>query len=144
VRCKTICGVPASAAEAGTVGLSMNAQEAVPMMTALEEMGHKQPLTGDPLETNNSTADGVFKAQTRMKRSTALDTRCHWLKDRIARKQFNPCWAPGKANPADYFSKHHPPSHHKTMRPQCLQRPQGNALTTHVQGCVALSDCVRM
>jgi hypothetical protein len=94
--CKTIRGVPASAAE--TIGLFMNAQEAIPMTTALEEMGHKQPLTGAPLETNNSTADGILKAQARMKRSKAFDMRYHWLKDRIARKQFNLCWAPGKAN----------------------------------------------
>jgi hypothetical protein len=140
VLCKTVCGVPASAAKAKTIGLFVNAQEAIPMMTALEEMGHKQPLTGDPLETDNSTADGVLKAQARMKRSKAFDMRYHWLKDRIARKQFNLCWAPGKANRADYFSKHHPPSHHKMMRPQCLQRPQGNALPTHMQGCVTPLD----
>jgi hypothetical protein len=82
--CKTAHGVPASAAEAETMGLFMNAQEAIPMTTALEEMGHKQPLTGAPLETNNSTADVGLKAQVRVKRSKAFDMRCHWLKDRIA------------------------------------------------------------
>jgi hypothetical protein len=107
-------------------------------------MGHKQPLTGNPLETNNSTADGVLKAQVRMKRSKAFDMRYHWLKDCVARKQFNLHWAPGKANPADYFSKHHPPSHHKIMRAQHLQRPQGNALRTHMRGCVTPSDYVHM
>jgi hypothetical protein len=81
----------------------MNAQEAIPMITALEEMGHKQPLTGNRLETDNSTATGILKAQVRMKRSKAFDMRYHWLKDRIARKQFNLYWAPGKANRADYF-----------------------------------------
>jgi hypothetical protein len=139
VLCKTIRGVPASAAEAETVGLFMNAQEAIPMITALEEMGHTQPINGTPLETNNCTADGILKAQVRMKRSKAFDMRYHWLKDRIARKKFNLYWAPGKANRADYFSKHHPPSHHKIMRPQYFQRPQGNALTTHVRGCVTPS-----
>jgi hypothetical protein len=139
VLCKTIHGVPASAAEAETVGLFMNAQEAIPMITALEEMGHPQPINGTPLETDNSTADGILKAQVRMKRSKAFDMRYHWLKDRIARKQFNLYWAPGKDNRADYFSKHHPPSHHKIVRPQYFQRPQGNALTTHVRGCVTPS-----
>jgi hypothetical protein len=57
----------------------VNAQEAVPMMTALEEMGHKQPLTGAPLETDNSTADGILKAQARVKRSKAFDMRCRSL-----------------------------------------------------------------
>ena len=34
ILCKTICGVPASAAEAETAGLFTNAQEGVPMITA--------------------------------------------------------------------------------------------------------------
>jgi hypothetical protein len=141
VLCKTIRGVPASAAEAETVGLFMNAQEAIPMITALEEMGHPQPLTGTPLETDNSTATGILQAQVRMKRSKAFDMRYHWLKDRIARKQFNLYWAPGKTNRADYFSKHHPPSHHKIMRPEYLQRLRtAYALTTHMRGCVTPSE----
>ena len=144
VLCKTIRGVPASAAEAETLGLFVNAHEAIPMITALEEMGHKQPLAGNPLETDNSTADGILKAQVRMKGSKAFDMRHHWLKDRVARKQFNLYWAPGKANRADYYSKHHPPSHHKIMRPQHLQRPQGNALMTHMRGCVTPSDYFHM
>jgi hypothetical protein len=42
--CKTIRGVPASAAaEAETGGLFLNGQEAIPIITALEEMGHQQP-----------------------------------------------------------------------------------------------------
>ncbi len=144
VLCKTIRGVPASAAEAETLGLFVNAQEAIPMITALEEMGHKQPLAGNPLETDNSTADGILKAQVRMKCSKAFDMRHHWLKDRVARKQFNLCCAPGKANRADYYSKHHPPSHHKIMRPQCLQRPQGRPNDPHARVCYSfgLLPCV--
>jgi hypothetical protein len=44
VLCKTIRGVPASAAEAETGGLFLNGQEAIPLCTALEEMGHNQPI----------------------------------------------------------------------------------------------------
>jgi hypothetical protein len=84
VLCKTLRGVPASAAEAETGGLFLNGQEAVPIITALEEMGHKQPITGTPIETDNSTAHDILKAQVRMKRSKAFDMRYHWLKDRIA------------------------------------------------------------
>jgi hypothetical protein len=124
VLCKTLRGVPASAAEAETGGLFLNGQEAIPLLTALAEMGHKQPVTGTPLETDNSTAHDILKAQVRMKRSKAFDMRYHWLKDRIAQSQFNLYWAPGKLNRADYFTKHHPPSHHKIMRFQYLQRPK--------------------
>jgi hypothetical protein len=69
VLCKTPQGVPASAVKAKTSGLFLNAQEAVPIITALEEMGHKQPPTGAPLETDNSTAHDTLKAQVQMKRS---------------------------------------------------------------------------
>lgn len=123
VLCKTIRGVPASAAEAETGGLFLNAQAAIPIITALEEMGHKQPSTGTPLETDNSTAHDILKAQVRMKRSKAFDMRYHWLKDRINRLQFNLYWAPGRLNDSDYFTKHHPPSHHRLMRYRYLQRP---------------------
>lgn len=132
VLCKTLRGVKTSAAEAETAGLFLNAQEAVPIITALEEMGHKQPTTGTPLETDNSAAHGILHAKVRLKRSKAFDMRYYWLKDRIEQKQFNLYWAPGKLNSADYFTKHHPPSHHKLMRYLYLQRP-----TSHVRGCVS-------
>ena len=142
VLCKTLRGVPASAAEAETGGLFLNGQEAVPIITALEEMGHKQPLSGTPLETDNSTAHDILKAQVRMKRSKAFDMRYHWLKECIARSQFNLYWAPGKANKADYYTKHFPPSHHKLERYHRwhLQRPATPLhllLTTHLRGCVS-------
>jgi hypothetical protein len=102
----------------------------------LEEMGHKQPPTGTPLETNNSTAHDILRAKVRMKRSKAFDMRYHWLKDRIAESQFNLYWAPGKKNGADYYSKHFPPTHHKQERycPGRLQRPTQliNMLMTHL------------
>jgi hypothetical protein len=78
VLCKTIRGVPASAAEAETGGLFLNGQEAIPLVTALEEMGHQQSAGSTPLETDNSAAHDILKAQVRMKRSKAFDVRCHW------------------------------------------------------------------
>jgi hypothetical protein len=141
VLCKTLRGVPSSAAEAETGGLFLNAQEAVPIKTALEEMGHPQPTTGTPLETDNSTAHDILTATVRMKRSKAFDMRYHWLKDRIAQKQFNLYWAPGKLNKADYYTKHFPPAHHQAERyqPFRLQNTTHlvNLLTSQLRGCVA-------
>jgi hypothetical protein len=68
ILCKTIRTVAASASEAETGSLFLNAQEAVPIRTALIEMGHPQPPTGTPLETDNSTAHGILHAQVRMKK----------------------------------------------------------------------------
>ena len=122
ILCKTIRTVAASASEAETGSLFLNAQESVPMLTTLAELGHPQPATGTPLETDNATAHGILHAKVRMKKSKAFDMRYHWLKDRVAQKQFNLYWSPGKLNSADYFSKHHPPAHHKLMRHQYLHR----------------------
>jgi len=45
---KTICGVPASVSEAETIGIFMGAQEAVPMLNTLVELGHPQRGLGTP------------------------------------------------------------------------------------------------
>ena len=139
VMVKTIKGVPASAAEAETGGIFLGAQEACPIITALIELGHPQPSTGTPLETDNSTANDILTAQVRMKRSKAFDMRYHWIKDRIEQKQFSLYWAKGILNRADYFTKHFPPAHHKQMRYQYLQRVHtllSNYIAFHVRGCV--------
>ena len=137
VLCKTLRSVQASASEAETGGLFVTAQEAIPIITALTEMGHPQPSTGTPLETDNSTAHDILKAQVRMKRSKAFDMRYHWLKDRIAQHQFNLYWAPGRLNKADYFTKHHPPSHHALMRSQYLHRSPAVTVPPPLRGCVS-------
>ena len=141
VLCKTIRSVAASAAEAETGALFLNAQEAVPIVTALHEMGHPQPSSGTPLETDNTTALGILRAQVRLKRSKAFDMRHHWLIDRVQSKQFNLHWKPGGTNSADYYSKHHPPAYHKQkMRPNILHDAvHSTSVTSSVQGCVSPS-----
>ena len=52
-----IKSVMSSAAEAELGTLCINAHEAAPCQTLLEELGHKQPPT--PIQTDNSTALGV-------------------------------------------------------------------------------------
>ena len=137
VLCVTMRSVPASASEAKTGGLFNAGQEAVPIITALQETGHPQPPTGTPMETDNSTAYGILTANVRMKHSKAFDVRYHWIKDRIAQNQFNLYWAKGQLNRADYFTKHHLPSHHKLMRYEYLQRPQSNMVMPHMRGCIS-------
>ena len=48
--------------------------------------------------------------------------RFEWLLDREQQGQFKIYWKPGKTNLADYFTKHHPPSHHRNMRGEFLTR----------------------
>jgi hypothetical protein len=111
--------VMSSAAEAECGALFLNAKEGTVIRTTLEEMGYPQPPT--PLKTDNSTADGIANDTIKQRRSRAIDMRFYWVRCRVNQGQFRVFWAPGKDNLADYFTKHHAPSHHRTMRPQYLQ-----------------------
>ncbi len=73
--------------------------------------------------------------------------RYHWLKDRIAQKQFQLYWAPGKLNKADYYTKHFPPAHHQAERYQPFRLHNtthlANILTSQLRGCVATRSTPR-
>ena len=118
--CLTIRNVVASAAEAELGALYLNAREAVPIRVALDEMCHPQPLT--PLEIDNTTAYSILTSSIRQKLSKAFVMRSHWLRDRVWQLQFIVYWSRGKMNLVDYFTKHHPPWHHKKMRYKYLTR----------------------
>ena len=75
------------------------------------------------MQTDNSTAEGVVNNKVQPKRTKSMDMRFHWLRDRaVNQKQFKIYWRPGKANLADYFTKHHSPAHHRNMRGEFLTR----------------------
>ena len=114
-----IKAVMSSAAEAELGALFINAREAAYIRKILIEMGHPQPRT--PLQTDNSTAEGVVNKNVQTKKLKSMDMRYHWLRDRESQGQFRIYWRPGKSNRADYWSKtQHPPSHHADMRKQIL------------------------
>ena len=46
--------------------------------------------------------------------------RFYWLRDRAEQGQVLIYWAPGEENWADYFTKHHSATHHRTVRPAYL------------------------
>ena len=94
------------------------AKECVYIRLALEEMGHKQPAT--PIQTDNSTAEGVINKKVQPKRTKAMDMNLHWLQDRETLKQFRIYWRSGKLNLGDYPTKHHPAAHHRNMRHEYL------------------------
>ena len=62
VECKTIRNVVGSVAEAETGGVYFNAQRAIPISIALEELGHPQPPT--PIKTDNASALGYIYMTT--------------------------------------------------------------------------------
>jgi len=53
-------------------GIFIGAQEAAPLLNTLIELGHPQPPSSTPIETDNSTAHDILTAQVRMKQSKAF------------------------------------------------------------------------
>ena len=86
----------------------------------LEEIGHAQPLTPLKLQMDNAMAEAVTNGKVQPKHAKAMDMQFHWLRDREFQKQFRIYWRPGKLNYADYWTKHHPGSHHQNMRKEFL------------------------
>jgi len=121
VMCHIMREVLSSAAEAELGALFHNGKEACPLRIALEEMGHPQPAT--PMATDNNTASGIATDTVKQKRSKAIDMRFYWIRDRVRQGQFQIYWSKGQTNRADYFSKHHPASHHQAIRSAYLYSP---------------------
>ena len=103
---KIIKHVMGSAGESEVAALYYNCKSAIPLRTALEEMGHEQPRT--PAVTDNSTAAGLINKTMTPKRAKAYDQRFNWLKCREAQKMFHLIWKSGKLNRADFHTKKHP------------------------------------
>ena len=49
------------------------------------------------------------------KRSKTWDMKWQWLRDKEVLEQLRVYWDKGKNNDADYFTKQHPPIHHRQM-----------------------------
>jgi hypothetical protein len=114
VFCQVLREVVSSAAEAELAALFHNGKNACPLRICLEELGHPQPAT--PIVTDNSTATGIANDTIKQKRSKAIDMRFYWIRDRVHQGQFHIYWKPGTLNKANYFTKHHPASHHQAIR----------------------------
>ena len=123
---KIMTNVMASATEAEVGALFHNSQEACMLRNALEFLGHPQPPT--PIQTDNSCAEGIVNDTVKQCRSKAIDMRFYWVRDRVRQNQFKIYWKRGQDNYADYYTKHHPPSHHQKMRPLYLHQESANAL----------------
>ena len=126
----------ASAAEAKLGALFLNCQEAVPIQITLEEMVHPQPPT--PVQVDKSTALVIATGTIKQRMSKAIEMRFYWIRYRSNKDQFNIYWKPGSTNRGDYFTKHFPPVHHTTVRPNYLHVSKYGKPST-LQGCVNLT-----
>ena len=125
ILCQIMREVLSSAAEAELAAVFHNGKEACPIRACLEELGHPQPPT--PIQTDNSTAAGIANDTVKQKRSKAIDMRFYWIRDRVRQGQFLVYWRKGSLNKADYFTKHHPASHHQDIRSAYLYSPGARA-----------------
>ena len=74
-------------------------------------MVHPQGPT--PVQTGNSTANGISNNTIKQQRSRAIEMRYHWVHDQVKQGHFRILWAPGSTNLADYNTKHSSAAHHK-------------------------------
>jgi hypothetical protein len=108
-----------SVAEAELGALFINAKTAFSMRQTLAELGHPQPRT--PMQTNNAMADALITNKILPKALKAMDMCFHWLQCHNTQGQYCYYWRPGTQYLADYFTKHHTTSHHKSVRPTILR-----------------------
>jgi hypothetical protein len=115
-----IKAVMSSAAEAELGALYINAKDAVYIRQILIEIGHPQPKT--PIQTDNSTAEGVKNNKIQPKRTKAMDMP--FIGYEIVRRKVNSEFTGGqeKTTLQIIFTKHHSPAHHISARTQFLTR----------------------
>ena len=119
IECCLLKHVVASAAEAETGGVFHNCQFGIHIRRMLQILNHPQPPT--LVKTDNATAESFVNKEIKQRRSKSWDMRFHWLRDKQVQKDFTIYWDKSENNYADYFTKHHAPSHHQKMRPIYLQ-----------------------
>jgi Reverse transcriptase (RNA-dependent DNA polymerase) len=122
VESRIMRNVMAAASEAEIGALFHNGQEAAHIRNILKELGREQQQP-TRITTDNSTADGFANGRTKIRRSKAMDMRFYWVQDRVKQGQLKIHWQKGELNLADYFTKHHPASHHRQLRPTYLYVP---------------------
>jgi hypothetical protein len=115
VNSKIIDAVMSSVQESGTGSRFINAKDAVPIRTTLEEMGHPQGPT--PLQFDNKCAVGILTDTVVQRRSKAMDMRFYWVRDRHRQQQFHVQWKCGQENLVDYPTKHHSTKDHIAVCP---------------------------
>ena len=83
----------------------------ITIQQTLYEMGLPQPPS--PLQTDNSTAEGVFNNTIVPRKIESIYLWFHWLRCQEAQGQFRYYWEPVLINWGDYSTKHHPPDYHE-------------------------------
>ena len=100
---QTIKNFVASSIEAEMGGIYLCARHWCPICIACIDLGNPQPVNGTPFENDNSTSHIILTSNIRSKLSKSFDMWYWWINDRIKQNTFDPIWAAGKKNAADYY-----------------------------------------
>lgn len=95
-----------SAAETEYASLFMGGKELLPLRYNLDDMDCIQGPT--KIITDNSAAESIATKTCKQRRSKSMDIRYHWIRDRVALKDFEIEWQPGSESIADYLTKVQP------------------------------------
>ena len=69
-----------------------------------------------------------------------MDMRFHWISGRINQIHYIVYCRPGYTNKADYYTKHHPPAHHRYVRYDYLHK--ANAIVDKINYMISLQGCI--
>ena len=103
-----------SAFEAEYAALFMAAKNGLSHRYTLNDIDCIQPPT--IITTDNIVAKGIATSTCKVRRSKSIDMRYHWLRDRVALKDFDIVWHPGVDSLADFNTKIQPTSQVLKMR----------------------------
>ena len=84
----------------------MGGKELLPLRYNLDDMDCIQGPT--KIITDNSAAESIATKTCKQRRSKSMDIRYHWIRDRVALKDFEIEWQPGSESIADYLTKVQP------------------------------------
>ncbi len=98
----------------GTCSPIYHCPEMVPHCRTHIDMGWPQPKS--PIQTEDSTAEGVVNNTIVPHMSKMMDMCFWWLRCRASQNQFRYYWDAGSKNWADYNIKHHPDTYHESHR----------------------------
>ncbi len=113
--------VTASTSETEYAALYTNGQELHHSRDTLEFLGWNQAAT--TIVCDNECAMNLANNTIKIKRSKSIDTRFHWIRDRVKQGMFYVKWAPGHVNLADFFTKVIPSKEHQQRMWFYVQAP---------------------
>lgn len=121
VMSSVIPTVMSSIGETEYAACFLTGQHGAGFRQVLDDLGYPQPPTY--ILTDNKCAEGIANNTIKPKRTKSLEMQYHWLRDRVARKQFIVEWRPGVHNLADFFTKPLPVHTHQAYMELLVQIP---------------------